>query len=248
MVTEPLLCAPGLGLACPHAGSELGARGDMSTSVVPNGPLPLPQHVRLALLADASERSVALESALQRTGRRIERHSLLEVVDRGAPLQADVVVVCAELEDVIGLAPRLIAALTGAVVVCSMPAEATSYERPSPDESADDSAVARVAAALPMARVVGGLQQFSADHFALLSVGLLETDAPITADDREAADLVEAILDGLPGVDAFFAGPLRNAPPIEAIAGHLRAAGQATGCPVGFRLDPRRGLVFRRGT
>lgn len=220
----------------------------MSKSGVPNGPLSLPPHVRLALLADASERSVALASALQQTGRRIARHSLLEVVDRGAPLEADVVVVCAEIEDLVRLAPRLIAALTGTVVVCSMPAEATDYERPSPDESADDSAVARVAAALPMARVVGGLQQFAADHFALLSLGLLQTDAPITADDREAADLVEAIVDELPGVDAFFAGPLRNAPPIEAIAGYLRAVGQATGGPVGFRLDPRRGLVFQRGT
>lgn len=214
----------------------------VAASGVPERPLPLPRHTRLAVVGDGSARTLALEAALRTTGRSISRRLLSDIADRRSRLEADVVVFSCQVDEMLELRTRLSEALTGVVVVCSMLGE------PPPSRvdgtRGDKSAVAMVSAALPSARVVGALQQFTDRHFTQFSLGLLQSDAPVTGDDREAVDLVEAILDEVPGLDAVFAGSIRTAAAIEGLADVLHSVEQQAGLPLGFRLDPTRGMVF----
>jgi predicted dinucleotide-binding enzyme len=213
-----------------------------AASGVPDRPLPLVRHTRLAVVGDGSARTLALEAALRTTGRSISRRLLSDIVDRSSPLEADVVVFSCQVSEILELGARLSEALAGVVVVCSMLAEPPAG--PVDATRGDKSAVATVSAALPSARVVGALQQFTDRHFTQFSLGLLQSDAPVTGDDREAVDLVEAILDEVAGLDAVFAGALRGAAAIEALAGILHSVEQQAGVPLGFRLDPAMGVVF----
>ncbi len=214
---------------------------------VPAAPLPVPRHARFALLGPQTPHLLSIEAALQAGGWVFRHHLLADALDRSDRLDADLVVVSCSLHDLLVLAPRLSAALGGVVVVCSMVDERQQDAYDNPRVGPRTSAVAQVAAALPTARVVGALQQFSASHFTLISLGVLDTDAPVTGDDAEAVDLVEAVLDQIPGVEAVFAGPIRNASAVEGIAAILRSLEQDAGRPLGFRLDPMRGLVILYG-
>lgn len=218
----------------------------ISGAGVPDAPLPVARHVRIALLGVETPRLLAVQAALQSTGRFCTRYDFSDVVGRPDSLDVDLVIVCCDLDELIRLSKGLASALEGVVVLCPM--VDSPREHAGDDLAASrESAVEQVSAALPGARVVGALQQFTAEHLTLLAVGALETDAPVTADDREAADLVEAILDEVPGIAAVFAGPLRNASAIEGIGTVLQSVEQNTGQRIGFRLDPARGLVFLYG-
>lgn len=212
---------------------------------IPSSPLPLPRYATIALVDDGTPRVGALSDALRASRRHLVRYSVADLIDRPGRIAADVVVAGSAVDELLTLAPRLTPGLDGAVLVCATVDERRHDTR---DRSPDgESIVVHVAASLPRARVVGALQQFDVDHLALIGLGMLETDAPVTGDDREAVDLVEALLDEIPGVSAVFAGPLRNAGAIEGISVVLRSLGQAVGRPIGFRLDPARGLVFLHG-
>ncbi len=209
---------------------------------VPQVPLPAVAHARLALLGDGGARMQALDDALTATGRSYERHMIREVSSDGRRLEADVVVVSCQLGELLAVAPRLTAALGDAVLVCSIAAESDDPTGASQQDRG--SAVERLAEALPRSRVVGALQQFTTEHFQLMSLRLLKTDVPVTGDDREAADLVQALLCEISGVDAVYAGPLRNAGAVEHLGAVLRHVEAGAGRPLGFRLDPARGVRF----
>ena len=73
-------------------------------------------------------------------------------------------------------------------------------------EPVPDGGVANlVARILPNSRVVGALQQFTAEHLALASLGVLKTDVPVVSDDIEAADLIEGLIDEIRGFDSVYA-------------------------------------------
>ena len=84
---------------------------------------------------------------------------------------------------------------------------------------------------------MGALQQFNAEHVILASLGTLETDVPVVADDIEAADLVEGLIDEIRGFNSVYVGPLRSSAAIEGIAAVINEAARERGSPVGFRLS-----------
>jgi predicted dinucleotide-binding enzyme len=90
--------------------------------------------------------------------------------------------------------------------------------------------------------VVGPLHQLTAAHLKLAVLGTLETDVLVVGDDREATDLVEALIDELRGLESVYAGPLRTAGAIEGLTVLLREAESKAGHPVGFRLTGGGGL------
>ena len=105
-------------------------------------------------------------------------------------------------------------------------------------EPVPDGGVANlVARILPNSRVVGALQQFTAEHLALGSLGVLETDVPVVSDDIEAADLIEGLIDEIRGFDSVYAGPLRSAAAMEGLAAVISEVARERGGPVGFRLS-----------
>jgi predicted dinucleotide-binding enzyme len=102
---------------------------------------------------------------------------------------------------------------------------------------AEGGAARLVARLLPDSRVVGALQQFSAEHVVLASLGTLETDVPVVSDDIGAADLIEGLVDQIRGFNSVYAGPLRSSAAIEGLAAVVSEAARERGGPVGFRLS-----------
>jgi hypothetical protein len=49
----------------------------------------------------------------------------------------------------------------------------------------------------PDSRVIGALQQFGTGHLTFATLGTFHSDVPVIGDDREASDLVEALIDGV---------------------------------------------------
>lgn len=226
--------------------NSAGDEQDMNAGV-PIHPLPVPAHVRLALLGDCGDRTSALEDLLCSTGRDCERFAVEDVQGRGRVLPADVVFLSCSLSVLMTAAPGLRLPLKHLVVVSTMAPSSTDRH---PEESTSTrvvSAAQRLSSTLPLSRIVGALQQFGAEHLRLLELGALTTDVPLTGDDLEATDLAAALLDEIPGVDAIYAGPLRNSAAIEGIADVLHAVQGDLGRPVGFRLHPERGLTVLDG-
>lgn len=209
----------------------------MSTNGVPRAPLPVPRHVRVGCLHDGSARSAAIMDALRTSGRDVAAFDAPAQLHKPSGPGVDVLLVCGASPALCVAAPGVKRSLAGVVVVCcDAPRAAPPAPRPSAVES--------LARALPTSRVVGALQQFDAQHIRLMATGQLETDAPVTGDDREATDLTEALIDEIAGVTAVYAGPLRNAAAVEGIGALLAAVEADAAGALGFRLDPLRGLRF----
>lgn len=223
-------------------------RGDAPGSGVPTHPLPVPAHTRLALLGDRSDRTAALEELLRSTGREVARFHLEHVSGKRRPVPADVVFLSCDGDVTIFQAPNLRSPLEDAVVVCTVVSATTADPQlASAVTQRPLSAAQLLSSALPLSRVVGALQQFGPDHLRLLALQSLTTDVPVTGDDMEATDLVTALLDEMTGVEAIYAGPLRNSLAVEGLGQVLDEVEQDLGRPVGFRLDPLRGMVILDG-
>jgi predicted dinucleotide-binding enzyme len=152
------------------------------------------------------------------------------------PLADDILVTMdpSSLESVLSGRAELLSDLV--VVVCTSAVscdEGGFFMKPVPDGGVA-SLVARL---LPNSRIVGALQQFTAEHIALGSLGALETDVPVVADDIEAADLTEGLIDEIRGFDSVYAGPLLSSAAIEGLAVVINEVARERGGPVGFRLS-----------
>lgn len=214
---------------------------------VPSHPLPLPAHARLALVGDRSERTAALGDLLHTVGRELARFHVDELGGTTHVIPADVVFISCEPAALVAIAQALRLPLQGLVVVCTVAATPVERDRSEDGTGIPSSAAQRLSSALPTSRIVGALQQFGRDHLRLLAVRCLTTDAPITGDDREATDLVAGLLDGISGIEAVYAGSVRNSLAVEGLAQMLERMEPHRGRHVGFRLDPLRGLVILDG-
>jgi NADPH-dependent F420 reductase len=220
------------------------AKGDPRPHYVPDIPLPLPRQARVGILGD-NDLADALAEAFNDGGRSVMRIEIaMPEHGEASPLAAriDVVFVTIpweQLRDILKVLGRALASVT--VVNCASAILSDDHgffmERLS-----EGSVTAALAAAWPRSRVVGALNQLTADHLRLAAVGALETDIPVIGDDREAADLVEALIDVFYGLQPVYAGPLRNAGAVEGLTALLREVESRIGHPVGFRLTEDRGL------
>lgn len=211
----------------------------VTESAVPDAPLPLPRYVRAAVIGPASDFSEAIINAFSTADRYVDHLVPQELSPTSTPLSRsyDLVLVTVDpssLESVLSGRAELLSDLV--VVVCT---SAVSYDeggffmKPVPDGGVAN----LVARLLPNSRVVGALQQFTAEHIALGSLGALETDVPVVADDIEAADLTEGLIDEIRGFDSVYAGPLRSSAAIEGLAAVINEVARERGGPVGFRLS-----------
>lgn len=197
---------------------------DGADMVIPDSPLPGVRHCRIAVVGDdplARELGAGLGLA---TGRPV-------TVDPGPPRAADLVFVAAADAGVVTDLLRE-AWPPGAVGVVRATLPGVTQR------AAGLSSFLQLAQRIaPHLRLVGALHLISADHLALAAVGALRTDVPVVADDEEAADLVTAVIDGVPGLTGIRVGAARTAAGIERLAGVVRAVESDRGHPVGVRLD-----------
>jgi 8-hydroxy-5-deazaflavin:NADPH oxidoreductase len=153
-----------------------------------------------------------------------------------AAARADVVVVAVPWEGHKELLVDLAPVLAGKVVVdCVNPlgfdkqgAYALAVE--------EGSAAEQAAAVLPESRVVGAFHHVSAVLLLDETVDKLDTDILVLGDDREATDLVQALVEQIPGMRGVYAGRLRNAHQVEALTANLISINRRYKAHAGVRV------------
>ena len=100
----------------------------------------------------------------------------------------------------------------------------------------EGSAAEQAAAVLPESRVVAAFHHVSAVLLLDESVESVDTDVLVLGDDREATDLVQALIAGIPGMRGIFAGRLRNAHQVEALTANLISVNRRYKAHAGLRV------------
>lgn len=85
----------------------------------------------------------------------------------------------------------------------------------------EGSATEQAAALLPESTVVGAFHNVSAALLEDPELVTVETDVLVLGDDREATDLVQALVDAVPGMRGLYGGRRRNAHQVEALTANL---------------------------
>ena len=153
-----------------------------------------------------------------------------------AASQGDIVVVAVPWEGHRDLLVSLADPLAGKVVVdCVNPlgfdkqgAFALSVE--------EGSAAQQAAVVLPASRVVAAFHHVSAVLLLDPAVDSLDTDVLVLGDDREATDLVQALVVRIPGMRGIYAGRLRNAHQVEALTANLISVNRRYQAHAGLRV------------
>jgi NADPH-dependent F420 reductase len=153
-----------------------------------------------------------------------------------AAARADVVIVAVPWDGHKELLTALAPVLAGKVVVdCVNP---LGFDKQGAFALAveEGSAAEQAAAVLPESRVVGAFHHVSAVLLLDETVDELETDILVLGDDREATDLVEALVARIPGMRGVFAGRLRNAHQVEALTANLISVNRRYKAHAGLRV------------
>ena len=153
-----------------------------------------------------------------------------------AAAQGDVVIVAVPWDGHRELLESLAGVLAGKVVVdCVNPlgfdkqgAFALTVE--------EGSAAQQAAAVLPGSRVVGAFHHVSAVLLLDEAVDTVDTDVLVLGDDREATDLVQALVGRIPGMRGIYAGRLRNCHQVEALTANLISVNRRYKAHAGLRV------------
>ena len=100
----------------------------------------------------------------------------------------------------------------------------------------EGSAAEQAQAVLPGSRVVGAFHHVSAVLLLDEAVAEVDTDVLVLGDDREATDLVEALVALVPGMRGIYAGRLRNAQQVEALTANLISVNRRYKAHAGLRV------------
>ncbi len=156
--------------------------------------------------------------------------------NEAAALAGDVVIVAVPWEGHRELLVALANSLIGKVVVdCVNPlgfdgkgAYALAVE--------EGSAAEQAAAVLPGSRVVAAFHHVSAVLLLDEAVDTLNTDVLVLGDDRDATDLVQALVALVPGMRGIYGGRLRNAHQVEALTANLISVNRRYKAHAGLRV------------
>ena len=206
---------------------------------IPSHPLPLGAYARVAVVG--TNRRRLLLTSLLACGRPHELVSLAALQDDPVGFADADVIFLTEPVKVRGPGDPSSALWGERVVVCAQEHQPDGTNSAPPDRS--DLKI--LTDQLQAARVVGAFGAFSDHHLERMGLGACDSDVPVVGDDREAADLVEALIDAVPGLTAVYSGPSRNAMAVEGLASVLRVVASSHGGPVGFRMT-QNGLRFLR--
>lgn len=153
-----------------------------------------------------------------------------------AASKADVVIVAVPWAGHAELLKSLVEPLRGKVVIdCVNPLgfdKQGAYALPV-DEG---SACLQAATILPESKVVGAFHHISASLLLDESVGDIETDVLVIGDDREATDLVQSLVNLIPGMRGIYGGRLRNSHQVEAMTANLISVNKRYKAHAGLRV------------
>ncbi len=100
----------------------------------------------------------------------------------------------------------------------------------------EGSAAQQAQAVLPDSRVVAAFHHVSAVLLLDEGVETLDTDVLVLGDDREATDLVQALVAVIPGMRGIYGGRLRNAFQVEALTANLISVNRRYKAHAGLRV------------
>lgn len=100
----------------------------------------------------------------------------------------------------------------------------------------EGSATQQAAAILTESTVVGAFHNVSAVLLEDPEVSSVDTDVLVLGDDRDATDLVQALVDRVPGMRGVYAGRLRNAHQVEALTANLISINRRYKAHAGVRV------------
>ena len=154
----------------------------------------------------------------------------------GAAAAGDVVIVAVPWDGHRELLVSLADALVGKVVVnCVNPLgfdKQGAFALPVEEGSAAQQAQA----VLPGSRVVGAFHHVSAVLLLDEDVETIDIDVLVLGDDREATDLVQALVGRVAGMRGVYAGRLRNAHQVEAMTANLISINRRYKCHAGLKV------------
>jgi NADPH-dependent F420 reductase len=100
----------------------------------------------------------------------------------------------------------------------------------------EGSAAEQAALVLPESRVVAAFHHVSAVLLLDETVASMDTDVLVLGDDREATDLVQALVGRITGMRGIYAGRLRNAHQVEALTANLISVNRRYKSHAGVRI------------
>lgn len=100
----------------------------------------------------------------------------------------------------------------------------------------DGSAAQQAERLLPDSRVTAAFHHVSAVLLEDPDVAEVDTDVLVLGDDREATDLVQALVDVVPGMRGVYGGRLRNAHQVEALTANLISVNRRYKAHAGLRI------------
>ena len=101
---------------------------------------------------------------------------------------------------------------------------------------AEGSAAQQAAQLLPDSTVVAAFHHVSAMLLLDPEVASIETDVLVLGDNREATDLVQALVDRIDGMRGIYGGRLRNAGQVEALTANLVSINRRYKAHAGLRV------------
>lgn len=154
----------------------------------------------------------------------------------GCAAESDLVVVAVPFDGHARLLTSLRSLLVGTIVIDCVNPLGFDNRGPYPLAVPEGSAAQQAQTLLPESRVTAAFHHVSAVLLDDLEVSSLDLDVLVLGDDRDATDLVCALADAIPGVRGIYAGRLRNAGQVEALAANLIAINRRYHAHAGIRI------------
>ncbi|MGN6474429.1 MAG: NADPH-dependent F420 reductase [Mycobacteriales bacterium] len=163
--------------------------------------------------------------------------SLVSGMDNAAAAAAaDVVVVAVPWEGHETLVRAVAPALAGKVVVDCVNPMGFDDKGAFALEVQEGSAAQQAAQLLPDSTVVAAFHHVSAMLLLDAEVDSIETDVLVLGDNREATDLVQALVDRIKGMRGIYGGRLRNTGQVEALTANLVSINRRYKAHAGLRV------------
>src|SRR5215218_660204 len=149
---------------------------------------------------------------------------------------SDLVIVAVPFDGHAATLADLVTPLAGKIVVDCVVPMAFDKQGAYVLDVEEGSVAQQAAALLPDSHVVGAFHHLSAALLEDLSKPTLDGDVMVVGDVREATDTVQALAGRLPGMRGIYAGRLRNARQVEALAVNLESVDDRYAVRAGVRV------------
>ena len=189
---------------------------------------------RVVLGSRVAERAVAAADEVRQSLPPAAEISGTDNADAAA--RADVVIVAVPWEGHQALLRSVAGALAGKIVVDCVNPLGFDKQGAFALDVPEGSAAQQAAQLLPDSRVVAAFHHVSAVLLLDPDVDKLDTDVLVLGDDRDATDLVQALVGDIPGMRGIYAGRLRNARQVEALTANLISVNRRYKAHAGLRV------------